>query len=249
MRYRNQAAWVFLFLSLGLLFTLGSKPPKQLSTGYWIWAGVPLEQKHKNQLLYLYQGRFYKQNGQTAYSRRGLFPHPLKNEQGVYLVYRFATLDLSPRVVNTMRNHIFRWEEKGVPVLGIQLDFDSPTARLSGYVEKLKILREQLPASYRISITGLADWVMSGRKEDLMALGQQVDELVFQMYHDVHDIPREADFLSRLTRLNIPVKLGLLERMDPEASKFNKVRRMPGFQGMVFFLRNDGSKTAGGSNA
>ncbi len=62
----------------------------------------------------------------------------------------------------------------------------------------LSDLRRQLPAKYRLSITGLLDWSANGDPEKLAALGNMVDEIVVQTYQGRKTIPGYENYLARL---------------------------------------------------
>ncbi|MFT0869156.1 DUF3142 domain-containing protein [Pseudomonas sp. CAM1A] len=81
------------------------------------------------------------------------------------------------------------WQAAGVPLVGLEIDHDSGSARLAGYGEFLLKLREQLPPGLKLSITALPAWLDSPQ---LPALLQAVDSSVLQV-HAVSD-PRQGLF-------------------------------------------------------
>jgi len=81
------------------------------------------------------------------------------------------------------------WQAAGVPLVGLEIDHDSGSARLPGYTEFLLKLRERLPPGLKLSITALPAWLDSPQ---LPALLQAVDSSVLQV-HAVSD-PRQGLF-------------------------------------------------------
>lgn len=71
------------------------------------------------------------------------------------------------------------WKKDGVPVLGIEIDYDCATDRLSPYRDFLKSLRMQMAPSMLISITALPSWIGS---QDLPGLLSEVNETVLQVH-------------------------------------------------------------------
>ncbi len=70
-------------------------------------------------------------------------------------------------------------KEAGLPAIGMEIDFDCATARLSEYAAFLRQLRDGLPPGSRLSITALPSWLSSP------ALGAVIsvpDETVLQVH-------------------------------------------------------------------
>ena len=79
------------------------------------------------------------------------------------------------------------WRELGISVMGVEIDHDCATARLSDYGQFLRRLRMALPSDVRLSITALPSWMESNRLPELLDL---VEETVLQV-HAVAD-PRQG---------------------------------------------------------
>lgn len=81
------------------------------------------------------------------------------------------------------------WQAAGITLAGLEIDHDSGSARLPGYIDFLEKLRAQLPPGLTLSITALPAWLDSPR---LAALLRTVDSSVLQV-HAVSD-PRHGLF-------------------------------------------------------
>ena len=71
------------------------------------------------------------------------------------------------------------WRSDGVPVGGIELDYDCARQRLPHYRDFLRLLKGRIPRDLRLSITALPSWMGSS---DLPKLLSEVDETVLQVH-------------------------------------------------------------------
>jgi len=82
----------------------------------------------------------------------------------------------------------------------------------------------------------LLDWSSHSDPQGLDALAGAVDEVVLQIYQGRHVIPSYEQYLTRLNRLKIPFRIGLLEGGSWQQSA--NVASNPYFRGFVVFLHN-----------
>ncbi len=207
---------------------------------FWLWAGVaPQPALARAKSLYILQGQvgFSKLDATASghlIAQGGAMPRLRHGE--VWIVYRVHTLNWPPQVYAQVLAQLKRWRDGGVPVVGVQIDFDARTRHLGDYRTFLADLRRRLPAGCRLGITGLLDWSSQGDPTALDGLGQVVDEIVLQTYQGRHTIPGYSAYLASLDRLRVPFKLGLAEGGDwspPPGLAAN-----PQFRGYVVFLEN-----------
>lgn len=165
-----------------------------------------------------------------------LRPQPPRGVRpALWLTLRAERLDWGEGVYARLFAELERWEALGNRVSGLQIDFDAATRGLAGYAAFLAALRRRLPPRWRLSITGLLDWSANGT----VALGSLVgvvDELVVQTYQGRATIAGYADYLTRLERVPVPWKVGLVE--GGEWREPSGLRRHPLFRGHVVFLVN-----------
>lgn len=204
-------------------------------TDYWIWAGIRPDNTMKGSILYVYQGHITKQDKRFVFERGGLAPHPLSHD--IYLVYRITgALPDSQMLINIFQTATVHWNRHKVRVIGIQLDFDSPTSKLLMYSAFLRDLRGSLPKSYKLSITGLSDWIVFGNRDALQEITKITDEVVFQLYQNSEHFPEMNTYLKKLGQKNIPFKIGLLAHKNPEIY-IHQIKAHPHFKGAVLFVQ------------
>lgn len=201
----------------------------------WLWAGVKAQPalataKH----LYLLQGQVEATDPVRYAAQRSAVPR-LGNRE-VWMVVRVETLAWSPAIYDQLLAALTRWRAAGNRVAGVQIDFDARTRHLEDYAAFLRGLRARLPGDCRLGITGLLDWSANGDPKGLDALAGVVDEAVLQIYQGRHVIPGYQRYLTKLDRLKLPFRIGLLqggEWQPPVGLEAN-----PYFRGYVTFLVN-----------
>lgn len=207
---------------------------------FWLWGGVQTQPVlGQAQELYILQGQVVEKQQQdrvqAAVVAQGMSVARLK-EGKVWLVYRADTLNWTPAVVQVLVNRIQQWRQAGNPVVGLQIDFDARTRHLQEYASFLKQLRLALPATCKLSITGLLDWSSNGDISVINQLKTVVDELVVQTYQGRTTITTYNRYLPALKRLTLPFKIGLVQHGEwtPDAT----LEASPWFRGYVIFLQN-----------
>ena len=216
---------------------------------FWLWAGVtPQTVLAKASTLYLLAGQIDAPHGGPArlIAQGGTTPRLRRGE--VWIVFRAHTLAWPAHIYDQVLAALSRWRTAGVPVVGLQIDFDAHTRHLDQYGAFLRDLRTRLPADCRLGVTGLLDWSSQGDPEALGALGDVVDEVVLQTYQGRRTIPGYGAYLARLGRLKIPFKIGLIQGGEWTAPQ--NLAANPFFRGYVVFLRNSPPKAhfpAGGN--
>ena len=207
---------------------------------FWLWAAVKPQPALANaRSLYILQGQVgFSPRDPTALgtliAQGGTTPKVRHGE--VWIVYRAHTLNWRPQTYGQILNQLRRWRDSGVPVVGIQVDFDARTRHLDTYQAFLRDLRRRLPADCRLGITGLLDWSSQGDSQVLSGLNGVVDEIVLQTYQGRHTIPGYQAYLASLERLHVPFKIGLAE--GGEWSPPSALATNPMFRGYVVFLEN-----------
>ncbi len=240
----QKTRWFFLWWFIGgfslMVSVYGScfclhTPKKAVLVDYWVWAGIRPETGMEKSVLYIYQGILRKTEEGPSYERLGLFPHPLK--QNIYIVYRLSGgLPSAEEIVKLFEVNAGFWIHHDVNVIGLQLDFDSPTSKLLSYSDFLSQVRAHLNPDYKLSITGLGDWVLFGHKNSLQTIEKNTDEIVFQLYQDRHHFADIERYIHKLMHLDMPFKVGLLNHQSPEIY-INKLRESPYFRGAVIFVQ------------
>ena len=225
------------------IFSKASSVPDAASgkqtTGYWFWAGrsvYTLPIRHGD--YYIHQGtleRVHLNVKRPRFVSQGAAP--VKTEaDGIYLVFRVEALEQEQFIIRFAEIALRRWEQAGNVVRGIQIDYDSPTGRLSEYTAYLSRVRRLLPARYRLSVTGLADWAVAAPEKSFRDIAASCNEIVFQLYSGRSAIPELSKYLSGLKRIAIPFKVGILETMEHSVIESQELLKNPYYRGSIFFI-------------
>lgn len=85
----------------------------------------------------------------------------------------------SSLVFENLLSQLHQWQQSGLSVTGVEIDYDSPSSKLVVYQQFLKLLRTRLPQDLQLSLTLLPTWLDSPY---LPALVQQADLSVLQVH-------------------------------------------------------------------
>ena len=202
---------------------------------FFLWAGVqPQPALKKAQEIYLLAGEVSGHDHPHIVSQRSTTPH--LPDPKLWVVYRAQTIEWNDAILNDVLRHIETWRAAGNAVEGLQIDFDSGTKNLGGYIAFLTKIRARLPPRYRLSITGLLDWSAHADAKDFSSMGQVVDEVVLQIYQGRHVIVGYEQYLNSLRSLGINFKIGLLQGANWVAPAELEINTR--FKGYVVFLVN-----------
>ena len=223
-------------LLLGVLFI--PWPANALETAYWIWAGIEpgrlSAEKWQSSELFVHQGFIDTSHGKPIFSKRGLSPHIIPSDR-LRIVYRLNGLPDAAGIAWLYQRQKFLWEREGNTVLGIQLDYDSPTPKLGRYAEFLKELRGDLPPGTELSITGLRDWLASSDPAVLSRLSDSVDFVAFMLYHGNQPLRPIIKYATILSRFSRNFRVGLLP-LQADDRRLAGIAHAPGYLGAVVFL-------------
>ncbi len=204
-------------------------------TEFWIWGGIDSSRNFtQGKQFYVLQGYITENRQKVSFTRQGM--QAVSGFGSVILVYRLNTLVWNRVIHDTLINHIQAWEYRGNTVLAIQLDFDARTKNIDQYAGFLRQVRQDLPASYGLSITGLLDWASQGDLSVLESLQGVVDEIIFQTYQGKHTIPNYSAYLKSLVKLRFPFKIGLVENGEWDRRYEYELSQSSYYRGAVVFL-------------
>ena len=149
------------------------------------------------------QAAFAATNARTLFLRAGQFDsmdgrvHRIRPVTGtiptgveLHLVYNstrrflngFESVDLvrtAESILQTCQYDVDRALKDGADVAGLQLDFDVPSRLLPKYGALLRLLRDRLPTSINLSVTGLPTWTANS---ELATVLDAVDFWIPQFY-------------------------------------------------------------------
>jgi hypothetical protein len=209
-------------------------------SSFWIWGGVKAQPLlGKAEQLYILQGAVVEMRShdesRVCVVSQGMPVARIKKGQ-VWLVYRVETLHWTPAIVHQLICRLKEWQRWGNPVVGLQIDFDSGSLYLNEYAAFLRQLRSELPAEYRLSISGLLDWSSTGDVTAINGLTDVIDEIVIQTYQGRMTIANYQTYMPALKRLCVPFRIGVVQEGEWQAP--DDLERNPMFRGYVMFLLN-----------
>lgn len=185
--------------------------------------------------LYILQGQVSidRNTQHSVLVRQGIAPRPFQPHD-IWVVIRSHHLTWTAHDFQQVMKVLAQWKQQGNRVVGLQIDFDSPTHAMYRYAQFLEKLRKQLPAQYKLSITGVMDWVNITEPRTLNLVKANVDEIVFQSYYGTRTHISYQKYLAQVSQLGLPFKVGLVEngRFNPQLP----YRYSPYFKGHIVLL-------------
>ncbi|MCG8591320.1 MAG: DUF3142 domain-containing protein [Proteobacteria bacterium] len=211
------------------------EPPPYES--YWLWAGVPDSRLPGRGAVSVHVGAVAWHGETLWFQAEGAGPRAFPG-RSVTVVFRLNGLPPAHELVPLLEAQARRFEAVGNRVAGVQLDYDAPTARLLRYRDTLGEVRAGLDPRWRLSITGLLDWVATGDEHALARVAASVDEIVFQLYQGRDYVAELPHYVARFSRLPFPFAVGLLADHPKNAELLERLRRERRLVGVHYFLRS-----------
>ena len=240
MRTKTQILLVSMLIATLFSFPVKARVNAEQHQAFWLWSGVkPGPELRQAEVVYLHQGELVRRSGQVVFERMGL-PVSQLTFPRIWLTVRITTLDIPADAWQRMIQLLNRWDAAGNHVVGLQIDFDAATHRLSDYAEFLHVLRHRLPAQYQLGVTGLLDWAKTGDISTLNTL--PVDEIVVQSYQGRHTVTDYAHYLPPLKKLKIPFSIGLVQHGEWDSQYEKLLASSPWYRGTVVFMLRDKTK-------
>ena len=229
---------VFIFLAYAGLSQINTPRPGKTpcEDGIWAWRPSAISKLRETDTPHIFQGLFSIADNEEIYQFQGVRPSQVqRSECDLVLTYRLE--DLVPAEMITARYRVHRkvWQKKGNRVAGLQIDFDSPSARLESYATWLRDLRSTLPSDTSFSITGLPDWLVSAPENDLQSVALQTDFIAFMMYQGITPVRDPSPYYAALRSSNLQFKIGLLPTQVKD-QYIAQIRDLPGFIGTFIFI-------------
>ncbi|MED5579316.1 MAG: DUF3142 domain-containing protein [Nitrospinota bacterium] len=184
---------LFIFF---IYFIIIDKRSKSISVFQWYWANqeasikrkicenIPFKCNPTNP--HIHSSTLEKQGGIISHRIREKIVSLTSNNKKVVLTYRLERLShkyyLADRILKDKQDLY----KLGVELISVEIDFDSPTSKLSNYIEWLKDLKNLIP-KIPLRTTGLTTWIEDDprKSEELL---RSVEEVTFQMYQGTKPI-------------------------------------------------------------
>jgi uncharacterized protein YktA (UPF0223 family) len=120
------------------------------------------------------------------------------------LTFRLENLPSVYEIADTYKKYSSIFMKSKINIRGLELDYDSPSSKISAYKDWIKRLSKLLPKDH-IEITGLTTWVYDNG-QDTQELFKEVKRINFQLYHiDKNKIPTQRffNFLNNISEKKI----------------------------------------------
>src|SRR5450830_362184 len=201
LRHRRLAStflWIFLALGVALL-TLAAcqRAPQALPQQAYIWQrqwrpAVAAAMQASEPLVGGWRVLAAELNAQRQW--KPAYPDWQALKATTHAVVMVVRLDgqgeqLDNATQSRIAELLARWRQQGVPVAGMEIDYDCPTAQLPAYSRFLAGLRQSLDRDTTLSITALPTWLNSPELGKLLAVA---DESVLQVHAVMN--PRQGLF-------------------------------------------------------
>lgn len=154
------------------------------------------------------------------------------------------SLDREPRLLESLAALARDWKTRGVPLAGLEIDYDCATSKLSSYAGFLVRLKAMAGLPHPLSVTALPTWMNAPDAERVFAVA---DEIVLQV-HAV-SAPQEGLFDAGMARRWI-------DRLDARAEKPFRValpdygtRVIEGDMGAMVAVESEAPTLVGGAAA
>ena len=120
------------------------------------------------------------------------------------LTFRLENLPTIYEVADKYKKYTSIFMNSEINIMGLELDYDSPSSKIRVYADWIKRLSKLLPKDH-IEITGLTTWVYDN-EQDIRELSKEVKRINFQLYHiDKNKIPTQRffNFLNNISEKKI----------------------------------------------
>jgi hypothetical protein len=207
-----RAALLLAFPVLSLLpscNTHAQKPadPASWTNAFWYWhnfSDEPLADGPSVDALYVHVGSmhlFDLPHYPKRWRANGSMPENPPRAHKYWVVLRAESPGIPApeiladieEVIGSIRNWAAR---RSIPIAGLQLDVDNPTASLPEYAQFLSRVRRLLPPEWKLSITALLDWFRPSTS--VARVIAQIDEFVPQFYDvgKAGGVPGSSNFIA-----------------------------------------------------
>ena len=201
----------------------------------WLWPGASPRRCGETARVYLLQGHFYPDGHfEVQGPRPGRAP---REGREMVLVYRMDRLPPNGALRAAAAPVIDAWRRRGWRMRGVQVDFDSPSAKLVRYARWIRLENDRFRRAGVdgiTSLTGLGDWLVSGLPADLRSLDRAAGEIAFMFYHQGRGIEPFQGFIDALARSGLRFRLGLLPAQRHDR-RFAALREKSGYLGDIVF--------------
>lgn len=117
---------------------------------HWLWPKAPVKNFDRAEnTLYILRGQIKIYRGKEIFEQQA--PNFAKLQAAAVLVYRLRYLPTPDFAARIFLQDIRAWRAQGISVVGLQLDYDSPSKKLPLYQRFIRDLQSSLGADIPIN--------------------------------------------------------------------------------------------------
>ena len=199
---------MFLFIALVLSLALAHHYSHK-STACWVWRQSDLSQVEADNQLILYQGNITED---WEYEGIGVQPQAIGHKK-VSILFRMYTLGSVEDFLSLYREKVRDWNYFGVEVVGLEIDYDSPSSLLGKYENWLRELKSKV--DIEISITSLSTYIWDNPL-GLKRLSSEVDYISMQLYRGFEPHEKYKEVVEWLNSNGVNHRVGVTRSLNFE---------------------------------
>ncbi|WP_085901341.1 DUF3142 domain-containing protein [Kiloniella majae] len=241
---KSQGMLSGIFLSVLLFFS--PVYAQDLIVDHWVWAGQSLDDKDQNQQKFIDNCETLKLTCKVGVTRvlvrswgydtgQKSIPHQspksFPNTEKLILTYRMEKRVGAREIVAFINRDINIWKRAGRNIIGVEIDYDSPSSKLNDYRLWLQTVKNQIPADVSIRITGLPTWYEDNRK-GAKKLAATVAEVSLMFYRQ-KQTPITDHLLDAIKEVN-NIRYGFLCNDERWHSLFKEQKKYGTFRMAIF---------------
>ncbi|KLN62000.1 hypothetical protein WH96_00140 [Kiloniella spongiae] len=219
---------------------------QDLIVDHWVWAGQSLDDRDENQQKFMYDCETFKLSCQRGEARilvrswghelgQKSTPHhspkSFPDTEKIILTYRMEKRVGAREVAAFINRDINIWKRAGRDIVGVEIDYDSPSSKLDDYRVWLQVVQKQIPEDISIGITGLPTWYEDNRKA-AKKLAAAVTEVSLMFYRQ-KQTPITDHLLDAIKGVN-NIRYGFLCNDDRWHSLFKEKKKYGTFRMAIF---------------
>ena len=164
----------------GVFFWMWSKP-QTLSSSILSLSSYCKEINCKTEIPHVHFGTINKNNNFILHLNTNDIEVLKDYGNSFLLTFRLENLPTIYEVADTYKKYTSIFMNSEINIMGLELDYDSPSSKIRVYTDWIKRLSKLLPKDH-IEITGLTTWVYDN-EHDTRELSKEVKRINFQLYH------------------------------------------------------------------
>jgi len=208
---------LFAFLLSSFFFLLNNVISSKRSVFFWMWSKPQTlsssilslssyckEINCKTEIPHVHFGTINKNNNFIMHLNIKDIENLKDFGNSFLLTFRLENLPSVYEIADTYKKYSSIFMKSKINIRGLELDYDSPSSKISAYKDWIKRLSKLLPKDH-IEITGLTTWVYDN-EQDTQELSKEVKRINFQLYHiDKNKIPTQRffNFLNNISEKKI----------------------------------------------